>query len=424
MKALLWAALWGTAAAVQQAQSEPVKTLAGFSVDGPQRVFRAQSGTVFLESGQQVEALARKEQRALQSQQVALEALAKQQSQANQRQQTLQAQFHLVEAKEQRMEELVKEQSKELLVAQEDKIKAELALEEQATGVQSARTRLALSGLAKTGTQLLQLAAASAADLSKEILRDQLIGAAVYFSLIMIAAFIYVTFFTYQYPMLKNQPVVYGDHFTFSLFECCNWDRDAPSAEIMRDRRIPCCSCCCLPVRWADTASSSKTGFLPFWPGVILIALLNAFTGMSFYVTSLLFTILATLHRQKIRKSPGKVMVGSQRGKHRALHLHRKTVEFGSLVASPAARNVSISPTTMDVRPALRQLQHLHGGFLHLDLVLLLRHHAGGHGDPIHRPRAEQEAVAADHGLLAARLRSHFLRSEAAKQRLLLRVSL
>ena len=28
MKALLWAALWGTAAAVQQAQSEPVKTLA------------------------------------------------------------------------------------------------------------------------------------------------------------------------------------------------------------------------------------------------------------------------------------------------------------------------------------------------------------------------------------------------------------
>ena len=31
-----------------------------------------------------------------------------------------------------------------------------------------------------------------------------------------------------------------------------------------------------------------------------------------------------------------------------------------------------------DVRPALRQLQHLHGGFLHLDLVLLLRHHAGG----------------------------------------------
>ncbi|CAJ1396755.1 unnamed protein product [Effrenium voratum] len=279
--------------------------IAGFSVDGPQRVFRAQSGTVFLESGQQVEALARKEQRALQSQQVALEALAKQQSQANQRQQTLQAQFHLVEAKEQRMEELVKEQSKELLVAQEDKIKAELALEEQATGVQSARTRLALSGLAKTGTQLLQLAAASAADLSKEILRDQLIGAAVYFSLIMIAAFIYVTFFTYQYPMLKNQPVVYGDHFTFSLFECCNWDRDAPSAEIMRDRRIPCCSCCCLPVRWADTASSSKTGFLPFWPGVILIALLNAFTGMSFYVTSLLFTILATLHRQKIRKTYG-----------------------------------------------------------------------------------------------------------------------
>lgn len=121
----------------------------------------------------------------------------------------------------------------------------------------------------------------------------------------MLVALIYVSYFTYEYPKLSKQPVVTRDHFTFSLFECCNCDAEAASREIMRDGRIPCCSCCCGPIRWADTASSSKTAFISFWPGVAVATGLNALVGVSFYVSALIFVVIATVHRQQIRKNYG-----------------------------------------------------------------------------------------------------------------------
>lgn len=56
-------------------------------------------------------------------------------------------------------------------------------------------------------------------------------------------------------------------------------DPDAPSREAMRDRRIPCFSCCCGPIRWADTASSGKTKLVAFWPAAILAVAMNALAG-------------------------------------------------------------------------------------------------------------------------------------------------
>ena len=40
----------------------------------------------------------------------------------------------------------------------------------------------------------------------------------------MIMAKVYGMAFTYPYPKLHREPTVNRDHFTFSLFECCNWD--------------------------------------------------------------------------------------------------------------------------------------------------------------------------------------------------------
>jgi len=111
--------------------------------------------------------------------------------------------------------------------------------------------------------------------------------------------------FTYPYPKLHTTPVVTREHFTFGLCECCNWDPEAPSREIMRDRRIPCCSCLCQPIRWADTASSSKTGFMSFWTAALLAVVMNALCSVSFFISAGIFIIVATIHRQQIRRIYG-----------------------------------------------------------------------------------------------------------------------
>ena len=111
--------------------------------------------------------------------------------------------------------------------------------------------------------------------------------------------------FTYPYPKLHTTPVVTREHFTFGLCECCNWDPAAPSREIMRDRRIPCCSCLCQPIRWADTASSSKTGFMSFWTAALLAVVMNALCSVSFFISAGIFIIVATIHRQQIRRIYG-----------------------------------------------------------------------------------------------------------------------
>jgi len=73
----------------------------------------------------------------------------------------------------------------------------------------------------------------------------------------------------------------------------------------MRDMCIPCFSCLCSPVRWADTASSAKINCMPFWTGVILVTFLNALTAASFYITALMYMFMAANHRQLIRRIYG-----------------------------------------------------------------------------------------------------------------------
>lgn len=164
---------------------------------------------------------------------------------------------------------------------------------------------IAVTATVLGSTYLRDLGRCRPVDLGNDILRDQLLGAAVYFILMMIMAKVYGMAFTYPYPKLHKEPEVTREHFTFSLCECCNFDPDAPSREAMRDRRIPCCSCCCGPIRWADTASSSKTNLVSFWPAAILAVVMNALAGVSFYATGLIFILVATVHRQQIRKIYG-----------------------------------------------------------------------------------------------------------------------
>jgi len=289
MQWLLSLAVASVAAALKTDAS--IQTSVGFSAPLPPTVYR--TGTALLQQWQ-VEALARREQTAVtavQSQQKAIEAIATEQKNQNDQQTTFQSQLRQVEVKERQLEDLLQRQTEELQVAQAEKRKAEVMLQEQSQAFLRARS--------------LQVAVNNALEFGNDILRDQLLGAAVYFIFMMIMAKVYGMAFTYPYPKLHREPTVNRDHFTFSLFECCNWDPDAPSREAMRDRRIPCCSCCCGPIRWADTASSGKTKLVAFWPAAILAVAMNALAGVSFFITGFIFILIATLHRQQIRKVYG-----------------------------------------------------------------------------------------------------------------------
>jgi len=265
MQWLLSLAVASVAAALKTDAS--IQTSVGFSAPLPPTVYR--TGTALLQQWQ-VEALARREQTAVtavQSQQKAIEAIATEQKNQNDQQTTFQSQLRQVEVKERQLEDLLQRQTEELQVAQAEKRKAEVMLQEQSQAFLRARS--------------LQVAVNNALEFGNDILRDQLLGAAVYFIFMMIMAKVYGMAFTYPYPKLHREPTVNRDHFTFSLFECCNWDPDAPSREAMRDRRIPCCSCCCGPIRWADTASSGKTKLVAFWPAAILAVAMNALASPS-----------------------------------------------------------------------------------------------------------------------------------------------
>lgn len=118
-----------------------------------------------------------------------------------------------------------------------------------------------------------------------------------YFAFMLLFAWIYGTCFTYEYPKPStNFSKADPSYFSFSLFEGCKCDPD---------RRIPLFSCCCLPVRWADTASAPKLGGFRFWPTVVFISALLALAPATFYITAVIFTVMAIVHRQKIRKVYG-----------------------------------------------------------------------------------------------------------------------
>lgn len=67
-----------------------------------------------------------------------------------------------------------------------------------------------------------------------------------------------------------------------------------------QDWSIFCCSCCCMPVRWADTMS--MVGILPFWHAFALLAILDAFdVSLGQYLWPITIFVLVR-HRQQFRQ--------------------------------------------------------------------------------------------------------------------------
>eukprot|EP00440_Ansanella_granifera_P032454 gb/GFBE01035214.1/.p1 GENE.gb/GFBE01035214.1/~~gb/GFBE01035214.1/.p1 ORF type:complete len:365 (+),score=101.23 gb/GFBE01035214.1/:1-1095(+) len=126
--------------------------------------------------------------------------------------------------------------------------------------------------------------------------KEQLISAGVYLSLTLVFGWIYGAYFTYEYPPLRKEPLVTRHGFSFGICDGFQCDPDS---------RICLFSFCCLPVRWADTASSPKVGYIRFWSGLFLFAILFSLNGLSYGITGLFLLILVVLNRQRIRQVYG-----------------------------------------------------------------------------------------------------------------------
>eukprot|EP00931_Biecheleriopsis_adriatica_P049627 TRINITY_DN2870_c0_g2_i1.p1 TRINITY_DN2870_c0_g2~~TRINITY_DN2870_c0_g2_i1.p1 ORF type:complete len:391 (-),score=88.76 TRINITY_DN2870_c0_g2_i1:17-1189(-) len=299
-----------------------VQTSEGFSLQD------SSSATLAREAKQrEIEILAEKDQAAINSQQQVLEVLVEEQKKTGRQAVQLQAEAKTMEADERQMEGLVQQQSRAILQAKAGKLRTETLLQEQSLALLRARGAAASTDLAKsaastsfslvssataflhtTSTHVLTLASCTAQlafDAFEDVWEKQLIGSVVYVVIVLIAAFIYSSQFKYEYPRLKAEPEATRQGFVFSLFECLQCGPETPASAMWRDGRILVCSCCCMPVRWADTASSSKVKFMPFWNAVVVVAILTALSGASFFVTGIVFAIFAAVHRQKIRRRYG-----------------------------------------------------------------------------------------------------------------------
>jgi len=124
--------------------------------------------------------------------------------------------------------------------------------------------------------------------------KEQLLSISVYLVMIVAVAFIYGRYFTYAYPTLRQAPNIARDRFSFGIFDGCRCDPDW---------RICFCSWFCMPVRWADTASSPKINFVRnFWLGVVVFALLASLSELTYGLTGLLLLGLAVANRQRVRQ--------------------------------------------------------------------------------------------------------------------------
>lgn len=126
--------------------------------------------------------------------------------------------------------------------------------------------------------------------------KEQLIGAAVWFVVTIISGWIYGSYFTYEYPQLRKEPIITRQGFSFGIFDGYSCDPDF---------RVCCFSHFCLPVRWADTASSPKVGYMSFWTGLFIYTLFASLNGFSYGITGLVCLILAVRNRQHIRSKYG-----------------------------------------------------------------------------------------------------------------------
>lgn len=213
----------------------------------------------------EIEALEKREEEALHWQQQALEVVSQQRK--------------AVEVEEKKMEAVM--QMQKFLAAK--------------AGQTSNTLHFHMSGLQRVTMSALQLGAAAKGE--EETWDLWLIASASYFVLMLLLALVYARFLTYEYERPKKDlRHVDRQYFSFSLLDSLRCDPDA---------RILCVSCCCQPIRWADTASSGELGDVPFWPAVMLMCGLIALSGISYYVSAVVFIVIAVMNRQKIRRVYG-----------------------------------------------------------------------------------------------------------------------
>jgi Cys-rich protein (TIGR01571 family) len=89
----------------------------------------------------------------------------------------------------------------------------------------------------------------------------------------------------------------HGELFNHELFEakeCCG-----------RDLQLCFCSWCCTWIRWAETASNDKVGFLEFYPAVFITALLCAVSFITYGASVLILILVVVLCRAQIRRTYG-----------------------------------------------------------------------------------------------------------------------
>jgi len=125
---------------------------------------------------------------------------------------------------------------------------------------------------------------------------EQLLAGLVYVTFLLIVGQLYGRHCTYEYPALFRRPEVSGGTFSFGLFDGFNLDPDW---------RICLFSCCCQPVRWADTASNLRIRFVHFWPGIVIFGSLCALSGLTWGVTALVLLLVVVQNRQRIREVYG-----------------------------------------------------------------------------------------------------------------------
>eukprot|EP00930_Biecheleria_cincta_P073143 TRINITY_DN60461_c0_g1_i1.p1 TRINITY_DN60461_c0_g1~~TRINITY_DN60461_c0_g1_i1.p1 ORF type:complete len:373 (+),score=63.84 TRINITY_DN60461_c0_g1_i1:103-1221(+) len=126
--------------------------------------------------------------------------------------------------------------------------------------------------------------------------KEQLIIATLWGVIVIFFGAIYAAHFTYGYAQLRTEPLVTREGFSFGLCDGYSCDPDS---------RICCFSHFCLPIRWADTASSPKIGFITFWTGLFLYTIAAALNSISYGITGLICLVLAVMNRQQIRARYG-----------------------------------------------------------------------------------------------------------------------
>jgi len=218
---------------------------------------------------ERVESMLSAEQSALLSQEQALESIAAQQASLAQQQQAL----------------------------KEREAKVEQEISQKLAGLDASFAQVSASSQSKS---TLEAGLEALKKWQEQSWMEMLLPPVVYLAIVVTAGWIYGRHFTYpfpeiQNPELKDRPYSMDD-FTFGLFDSFSCDPD---------KRIFCCSCFCMPIRWADTASSPKVNFMAFLPGLMLFATLISLINLTYGATFLAALALGVLNRQRIRNIYG-----------------------------------------------------------------------------------------------------------------------